>query len=567
MMAEFMFVQDPSTQRTTRDKELLLSRIRSHAAHTTRVKKTSKTLPLVIRKRAAPQNGHLYDDDLINPRSVAAYRSKTQQLEEQFLIREKSRLERVINDVPSPTSYLGQSKRDPFETNPTRRLPLFMHDVWEYAFDVLLPKNEPGLRGAALVASMLARRRAASQNLLDYHCQVSNIATLALPLFKDPSSVRQLGIVQMEHQNFAIQLINKQIQATGKRAASDALINAIFMLGIQEVGPGSWEVDRYEQATPLSLAFNFHAYVRAPGLNRQYYAWISFVKQRGGLEMLQDKALARRLQLCSIVVSSCTGEPPPFPLLRDSVSRAESLMPGIGHTITEPSYSLDGEEIGLPSNSSTYTALLGSVQQLTEALHAFVEQKKDAIQLSQLSLLAGVLQHRLCSVRPPSKDKPGHAAENAIRLALLVYSDTLFFPIPSVRSARERLAAEIKESLSELITTNPRRFLSSGILAWAFVLGGIASESNQHRDWFVDYLRANYQLDSCRWDTYKAGIRLLPWSETFLDPSATRLWNEAFGMGEPNSEQCVITEDVRIWPTKFSPVESSASPYSSRASH
>ena len=131
-MAEFMFVQDPSTQRTTRDKELLLSRIRSHAAHTTRVKKISKTLPLVIRKRTTPQNGHLYDDDLINPRSVAAYRSKTQQLEEQFLIREKSRLERVINDVSSPTSYLGQSKRDPFDTNPARRLPLFMHDVWEY---------------------------------------------------------------------------------------------------------------------------------------------------------------------------------------------------------------------------------------------------------------------------------------------------------------------------------------------------------------------------------------------------------------------------------------------------
>lgn len=127
---------------------------------------------------------------------------------------------------------------------------------------------------------MLVRRRAASQNLLDYHCQVANIATLAVPLFKDPPSVRQLDIVRMEHQNFAIQIINEQIQATGKRPAGDALINAIFMLGIQEIGAGSYDIDRFEQETPLSLAFNFHAYVRAPGSNRQYYAWISFVKQR-----------------------------------------------------------------------------------------------------------------------------------------------------------------------------------------------------------------------------------------------------------------------------------------------
>lgn len=127
-----MFVQDPSTQRTTRDKELLLSRIRSHAAHTTRVKKTNKTPTSAAKRGAPPPNYHLYDDELVNPRSVLVYRSKTRQLEEQFLIREKSRLERVINPSPSPTSFLGQSKRDPFETNPARRLPLLMHDVWEF---------------------------------------------------------------------------------------------------------------------------------------------------------------------------------------------------------------------------------------------------------------------------------------------------------------------------------------------------------------------------------------------------------------------------------------------------
>lgn len=136
-----MFVQDPSTQRTTRDKELLLSRIRSHAAHTTRVKKTSKTSTSAVKRSAPPQNCHLYDDELINPRSVLVYRSKTRQLEEQFLIREKSRLERVINHSPSPTSFLGQSKRDPFETNPARRLPLLMHDVWEFGRLKLPPQD------------------------------------------------------------------------------------------------------------------------------------------------------------------------------------------------------------------------------------------------------------------------------------------------------------------------------------------------------------------------------------------------------------------------------------------
>lgn len=274
--------------------------------------------------------------------------------------------------------------------------------------------------------------------------------------------------------------------------------------------------------------------------------------------MLQDTALATRLQLCSIVVSSCTGEHPPFPLLRDTVSRGESLIPGIGHETDEPPHGSDFEEIGLPSNSSTYTALLESLHRLTEALHAFVEQKEGALQLSQLGLLAGILQHRLCSVIPPPKDKPGHSAENAIRIALLIYSDTLFFPIPSVRRSRERMASEIQESLSELTATNPSRIFSSGILAWAFVLGGIVSECHTQRDWFVGYLRTNLDLGERRWDTYKARIRLFPWSDTFLDQSAARLWNEAFANQLIPGHLCVITDQVRVRPSQLSPVENSA---------
>ena len=79
--------------------------------------------------------------------------------------------------------------------------------------------------------------RQAMQNLLEYHCQMSHICTLALDLFTDEKTIELLKVARWRHQNEAIGLMNAEI-AKITEGAPEELISAILLLAVQNSAVG-----------------------------------------------------------------------------------------------------------------------------------------------------------------------------------------------------------------------------------------------------------------------------------------------------------------------------------------
>lgn len=120
-----------------------------------------------------------------------------------------------------------------------------------------------------------------------------------------------------------------------------------------------------------------------------------------------------------------------------------------------------------------------------------------------------------------------YPAYEPCRLAALIFSLGVTFPMPSWAAPFPHLAQALQQALIE-VETSDMVLAGSDILLWILVLGGIAaSEQASVRAWFVTTLR-NFSirrgLDG--WEQAKTILTEILWLASACDVAGRTLWDE-----------------------------------------
>lgn len=140
----------------------------------------------------------------------------------------------------------------------------------------------------------------------------------------------------------------------------------------------------------------------------------------------------------------------------------------------------------------------------------------------------------------------------ALRLAMMVYTDMVLYPLPWPVGIKPRLAKHLRSTLTAILDLlgppsasspppshpNSSRRLSrqipsppqtsrSDFILWLLLMGGIAATFTPHRTWFVE--KVDTYADALRcvsFVDFTAVVRRFMWWECLFDEPAAGLWEE-----------------------------------------
>lgn len=172
---------------------------------------------------------------------------------------------------------------------------------------------------------------------------------------------------------------------------------------------------------------------------------------------------------------------------------------------------------------------LESISEITVALDHYQRGGRYAPSLSDIIAARTVTQHRLLSLAPPSSDipQPDECIYNATRVAALIYSDMVLFPLPPQAGVKPKLADMLRRAL-DCCTIQSCWGSHPRLLLWTVVVGGIAASSTSHRPWYASRLhKLSTKLEIYDWELIKKILSSFLWWDYICDEPAKKLWHES----------------------------------------
>jgi hypothetical protein len=231
--------------------------------------------------------------------------------------------------------------------------------------------------------------------------------------------------------------------------------------------------------------------------------------------MLSTKNLAKSRQpFFPIFKSTLTGDTPGWPVL-DRSMEAEVLEGDPPDPI---------QSAGLPD---VLTTLLNDMRDYTAVINIHCQGLLPKLSLATIADRRNYIQYRLTELDPIYDIPDTFAVSKAYepcRLAAMVYSMMVVYPLPAANRPFRRLSGMLKTALQDAYI-----FWDSGadMLLWVLVMGGICSEQCYARNWFVDTLREMSAVTAVRsWGDLKRKVTSIMWMDTVCDSSGQALWDE-----------------------------------------
>lgn len=140
-------------------------------------------------------------------------------------------------------------------------------------------------------------------------------------------------------------------------------------------------------------------------------------------------------------------------------------------------------------------------------------------------------QHSLMSLPTGDELEYGEISSTclyeSVRLAAIIYSGAVTFPLPPHTGFYRRLATRLQGILEES-KDNPCWQLCPEALLWLLILGGIAATGTARRGWFVQNLTAvGAALRLSSWEQVAGPLENYLWLESACDAGGRLLWDEA----------------------------------------
>ena len=151
--------------------------------------------------------------------------------------------------------------------------------------------------------------------------------------------------------------------------------------------------------------------------------------------------------------------------------------------------------------------------------------------LQEIADQRNLIQHSLLCLSPATR-AAGLSSDDCLlydvyRVASLIFSTGIIFPIPYGGSPLPRLAKTLRYNLERLKPAQYQSTHVQGLLIWAVTLGGIAASHTPDRSWFVAKLKEVSLSSSVQcWSRLKRILRCVIWLDSACDIAGQQLWNE-----------------------------------------
>jgi len=172
--------------------------------------------------------------------------------------------------------------------------------------------------------------------------------------------------------------------------------------------------------------------------------------------------------------------------------------------------------------------VLESYSEITVALDHHVRGGPTAPELVDLAEVRNWTQHRLLSLMPNLLDlsDPELCVHHAVRLATLIFSDMVIFPLPPTQGMKPRLALMLQQTLEACHLLRCWE-LHSQVLVWALALGAIAASYTAQRVWYIDQLLQETSLMQIEnWFELESICCSFLWWKPICSKPLEWVWNE-----------------------------------------
>ena len=148
--------------------------------------------------------------------------------------------------------------------------------------------------------------------------------------------------------------------------------------------------------------------------------------------------------------------------------------------------------------------------------------------LQDLVMIRNSCQHQLLSLPDHSaqQETSGFCMYEVCRLAALIYSNLVIFPLPTNCGVGNKLVSRLRKALFTVFATLPD--INQRVLLWAVALGGIQSSSSSDRRWFVQqFADLSERFALVQWGRIVDSLTSFVWSDFVLEKEGVELWLEA----------------------------------------
>ncbi|KIV80502.1 hypothetical protein PV11_07998 [Exophiala sideris] len=380
-----------------------------------------------------------------------------------------------------------------FDLLTSQRMPQYIHLVLDHALQISWPNTIPIKSKAVINPVQSAWLKCAMQWPVVFHAFIYATTLHLLNASNGRELIQSGPLIRLSHKTETIKLVNQQLRSLDG-PASDALIMAVAILAIH----GSRDETEYPEVhppSPLASAQNVHVYGNMINDEQHTQAILLLIEQKGGLESLELFGMADIMALCDLYFATKHIRRPAFPLQRPSMS----LVLSGRHVLDSRAIELDSE-LGtgfryFRSNSTGYELLevLESFSEVTNALDHYARGGSAAPELVDLIEARNASQHRLLSLLPKRVDLTDAevCVQQATRLATMIFSDMVLFPLPPTQRMKPKLARELVDIL-EACTLLRCWDVHGQVLVWILTLGTVAASFTPERTWYVEQL--SYRL-------------------------------------------------------------------------
>jgi hypothetical protein len=175
----------------------------------------------------------------------------------------------------------------------------------------------------------------------------------------------------------------------------------------------------------------------------------------------------------------------------------------------------------------------------TVAVDLYHRQTPHAPHLWDICKVRSAVQHRLCALEPPlcltdaSYDELVH---DGVRLAALIYSDLVLFPLECTKTIKPRLAYDLRKTLEALFKKDEFDGQQErDVITWCVTMGALAAFETVHQDWYLSQLSKIMSVDErvLAWVSFQALMSHFLWWDYVLQPRLWDVWLECRKLAGP----------------------------------
>ncbi|KUJ19512.1 uncharacterized protein LY89DRAFT_780437 [Mollisia scopiformis] len=437
----------------------------------------------------------------------------------------------VSSAYTSPRSWLGAGRVDPFrvypvDVNNTSHAPELLDHSLTVLWHGLRPQGDSGTI-TSLGAAWLEKT---NERPIVMHAMLFG-AQVHLDVLRSP----RLSLdnpVRLYHKVQTVRLLKDELKHP-ENIPIDDIILAILTLSANEVetvaNNAVEDKVRSPFNSPLANTQWLDVYGSITHLAAHTTAMRTLVARRGGLEKIELEGLAEVLSFSDILGATQSLKKPHWPLLNRTLTVDDIYIPEI---LKVPLKRLgEGFQELVPSAiTDQFLSAIGAIVNLTVMIDCHCQGTKPIVDLAQYIDRRNAVQHQLLSLPFGEELVSGEIRSTSIyesiRLATLIYSAAVTFPLPALTGIFHQLASTLRTVL-EKSRADPHWRYSSKALVWILALGGITAAGSNDRSWYAQNLSTvSSAMKISTWNELSMELERFLWLRSACDSAGQALWME-----------------------------------------